>query len=190
MGFPYNSYANDYMLVIDETVNLGWFASDRYQSAGKVCIYTFIPNESRQTIDYETTDLDELCAMASLQSIATLPLTDEQKQAKAQALKRLSTVNSQLSTLNSQRDFEFVLNDAKTCYTLSDFTSAEAKRMCSDWLQKTRNLATLNEQLQKMRETSPSSRQQILNLENRIIELQAEVHNIEKNIRKTELSQP
>lgn len=190
MGFPYNSYANDYMLVIDETVNLGWFASDRYQSAGKVCIYTFIPNESRQTIDYETTDLDELCAMASLQSIATLPLTDEQKQTKTQARKRLSTVNSQLSTLNSQRDFEFVLNDAKTCYTLSDFTSAEAKRMCSDWLQKTRNLATLNEQLQKMRETSPSSRQQILNLENRIIELQAEVHNIEKNIRKTELSQP
>lgn len=190
MGFPYNSYANDYMLVIDETVNLGWFASDRYQSAGKVCIYTFIPNESRQTIDYETTDLDELRAMASLQSIATLPLTDEQKQTKTQARKRLSTVNSQRSTHHSQRDFEFVLNDAKTCYTLSDFTSAEAKRMCSDWLQKTRNLATLNEQLQKMRETSPSSRQQILNLENRIIELQAEVHNIEKNIRKTELSQP
>ena len=57
-------------------------------------------------------------------------------------------------------------------------------------MQKSKNLVTLNEQLQKMRETSPSSRQQILNLENRIIELQAEVHNIEKNIRKTELSQP
>ena len=190
MGFPYNSYANDYMLVIDETANLGWFASDRYQPAGKVCIYTFIPNESRQTIDYETTDLDELCAMASLQSISTLPLTDEQKQTKTQARKRLSTVNSPLSTLNSQRDFEFVLNDAKTCYTLADFTSANAKKLCSEWVQKSKNLVTLNEQLQKMRETSPSSRQQILNLENRIIELQAEVHNIEKNIRKTELSQP
>ena len=57
MGFPYNSYANDYMLVIDESAHLGWFASDRYQPDGKVCIYTFIPNESRQTIDYETTDL-------------------------------------------------------------------------------------------------------------------------------------
>ena len=190
MGFPYNSYANDYMLVIDETVNLGWFASDRYQPASKVCIYTFIPNESRQTIDYETTDLDELCAMASLQSIATLPLTDEQKQTKTQARKRLSTVNSQRSTHNSQRDFEFILNDDKTCYTLADFTSANAKKLCSEWVQKSKNLVTLNEQLQKMRETSPSSRQHILNLENRIIERQAEVHNIEKNIRKTELSQP
>ncbi|MDE5998866.1 MAG: hypothetical protein K2H04_02160, partial [Bacteroidaceae bacterium] len=49
MGFPYNSYANDYMLVIDETANLGWVASERYQPAGEVCIYTFIPNESPQT---------------------------------------------------------------------------------------------------------------------------------------------
>ena len=98
MGFPYNSYANDYMLVIDEGANLGWFASDRYQPVGKVCIYTFIPNESRQTIDYETADLNELRAVASLKSVATLPMTDEQKQAKAQARQRLSTVNSQLST--------------------------------------------------------------------------------------------
>lgn len=188
MGFPYNSYANDYMLVIDESANLGWFASDRYQPAGKVCIYTFIPNESRKTIDYETADLNELRALASLQSIATLPLTDEQKQAKAQAQKRLSTVNSQRSTHHSQRDFEFVLNDDKTCYTLSDFTSAEAQNKCSDWLQKTKNLAALNEQLQQMRDSSPTTRQQILNLEARIMELQNEIHNLEKSIRQLELS--
>lgn len=188
MGFPYNSYANDYMLVIDEAANLGWFASDRYQPHGKVCIYTFIPNPSRQTIDYETADLNELRALASLQSIATLPLTDEQKQAKAQARKRLSTVNSQRSTHNSQRDFEFILNDDKTCYTLSDFTSAEAQNKCSDWLQKTKNLSALNEQLQQMRDSSPTTRQQILNLETRIMELQNEIHNLEKSIRQLELS--
>ena len=56
MGFPFNSYANDYMLVIDETCNVGWFASDRYQPEGKVCIYTFIPNESRNPYDYENTE--------------------------------------------------------------------------------------------------------------------------------------
>ncbi len=187
MGFPYNSYANDYMLVIDEGANLGWFASDRYQPAGKVCIYTFIPNESRQTIDYETADLNELRAVASLKSVATLPMTDEQKQAKAQARQRLSTVNSQLSIVNSKRDFEFVLNDAKTCYTLNDFTSKEAQQQCREWLQKSKNLTALREQLQQMRETSPSARQQILNLETRIMELQNEVHNIEKNIRRLEL---
>lgn len=187
MGFPYNSYANDYMLVIDEAANLGWFASDRYQPHGKVCIYTFIPNESRQTIDYESTDLSELQNLASLQSIFAIPLTDEQKQAKAQAKKRLSTVNSQLSTVNSHKDFEFVLNDQRICYTLDDFKTPEAKQLCSEWVQKTKNYTALNNQLQEMRETAPTNRQPILNLEARIKELQSEMHHIEKEIRKAEL---
>ena len=38
IGMPFNSPANDYMYVIDELNNLGWFASDRYQPEDKVCI--------------------------------------------------------------------------------------------------------------------------------------------------------
>lgn len=187
MGFPYNSHANDYMLVIDEAANLGWFASDRYQPEGKVCIYTFVPNESRQTIDYETTDMNELRSIASLHSIASIPLTDEQQEAKAQARQRLSRLKSQTSNLKHHQDFEFVLNDSRTCYTLDDFHSDEARKQCGDWLQKSKNLTTLNEQLQQMRETSPTARQQILNLETRIRELQGESHTLEKQIRTLEL---
>ena len=187
MGFPYNSHANDYMLVIDEAANLGWFASDRYQPEGKVCIYTFVPNESRQTIDYETTDMNELRSIASLHSIASIPLTDEQQEAKAQARQRLSRLKAQSSNLKHHQDFEFVLNDSRTCYTLDDFHSDEARKQCDDWLQKSKNLTTLNEQLQQMRETSPTARQQILNLEARIRELQGEIHTLEKQIRTLEL---
>lgn len=187
MGLPYNSYANDYMLVIDEASNLGWFASDRYQPEGKVCIYTFVPNESRQTIDYETTDLNELRAIASLRSIISIPITDEQQKEKAEANQRLAKVRGQRAKVNSVRDFEFVLNDSRTCYTLDDFKSSEARKQCSDWLQKSKNLTTLNEQLQQMRETSPTSSQQIINLEARIRELQVEVHTLEKQIRTLEM---
>lgn len=187
MGLPYNSYANDYMLVIDEAANLGWFASDRYQPEGKVCIYTFVPNESRQTIDYETTDLNELRAIASLRSIISIPITDEQQKEKAEANQRLAKVRGQRAKVNSVRDFEFVLNDKRTCYTLDDFKSSEARKQCSDWLQKSKNLTTLNEQLQQMRETSPTSTQQIINLEARIKELQVEVHTLEKQIRTLEM---
>ena len=187
MGLPYNSYANDYMLVIDEGANLGWFASDRYQPEGKVCIYTFVPNESRQTIDYETTDLNELRAIASLRSIISIPITDEQQKEKAEANQRLAKVRGQRAKVNSVRDFEFILNDSRTCYTLDDFKSSEAKKQCSDWLQKSKNLTTLNEQLQQMRETSPTSTQQIINLEARIRELQVEVHTLEKQIRTLEM---
>lgn len=187
MGFPYNSYANDYMLVIDENDRLGWFASDRYQPDGKVCIYTFIPNDSRQTIDYETTDIDELRAAASLQSLAAIPMTDEQQQARNGAFKRIKQLTSTASTTR-YKEFEFILNDAKTCYTLDDFTSADAKQLCREWMQKTKNLTALNEQLQQMRETSPNNRQPILNLETRIMELQSETHNLAKQIRSVELS--
>ena len=187
MGLPYNSYANDYMLVIDEAANLGWFASDRYQPEGKVCIYTFVPNESRQTIDYETTDLNELRAIASLRSIISISITDEQQKEKAEANQRLAKVRGQRAKVNSVRDFEFVLNDSRTCYTLDDFKSSEARKQCSDWLQKSKNLTTLNEQLQQMRETSPTSSQQIINLEARIRELQIEVHTLEKQIRTLEM---
>ena len=187
MGFPYNSYANDYMLVIDDDANLGWFASDRYQPEGKVCIYTFIPNTSRHTIDYENTDLAEVRAAASLQSIASINLSESQQAAKAQAKQRVKQLKSSTAT-TKQHDFEFILNDSKTCYWLTDFTSPDAKRLCQEWLQKSKNLTTLNEQIQNLRTTSPSAKQQILNLEQRITELQIEVHNLEKAIRKAELN--
>ncbi len=187
MGFPYNSYANDYMLVIDEAARLGWFASDRYQPNGKVCIYTFIPNESRQTIDYETADLNELCAAASLRSISAIPMTDEEKQARIDALQRKRQLTATASATR-YKDFEFILNDARTCYTLDDFISNDAKKLCREWLQKSKNLTALNDQLQQLRENvSTTNRQTILNLETRIMELQTEVHTLEKQIRTFEL---
>lgn len=187
MGYPYNSYANDYMMVIDEEANLGWFASDRYQPDSKVCIYTFIPNPSRHTIDYETTDINEVRTAASLHSLSALSYTDEQRQTIAEAKQRVRQLTTTAHATTYQ-EFEFVLNDAKTYYSLADFTSYEAKKLCSEWVQKSKNLTTLNEQLQQLRDVSPSATQQILNLEKRIMELQDNVHQLAKSIRATELS--
>lgn len=187
LGYPYNSYANDYMLVIDETNELGWFASDRYQPADKVCIYTFIPNPSRRTIDYENTSLSDLQNAASLHSIANIRLTEEQQQEQRKALKRVQSLRG-TAAANLPTEFEFVINDAKTYYRLSDFTSPEAQKQCSEWLQKSKNLASLQEQLQQLRDQSPSATQQILNLEKRVIELQDDIHTLAKKIRSLELS--
>lgn len=114
-------------------------------------------------------------------------MTDEQQQARTGAFKRIKQLTSTASTTR-YKEFEFILNDAKTCYTLDDFTSADAKQLCREWMQKTKNLTALNEQLQQMRETSPNNRQPILNLETRIMELQSETHNLAKQIRSVELS--
>lgn len=52
VGMPFNSPANDYLMAIDETCNIGWFVTDRNQTADNVCIYRFIPNETREVYDF------------------------------------------------------------------------------------------------------------------------------------------
>jgi hypothetical protein len=69
VGMPFNSPYNDYMYVVDEWNNLGWFASDRYQPAGKVCLYIFIPNATKRVYNYETTDKARLARLARLASL-------------------------------------------------------------------------------------------------------------------------
>ena len=69
MGFPFNSPFNDYMYAIDDFNDLGWFASDRYQPEGKVCVYVFAPNNSKRVYDYDTTDPALLTNVAMLNGI-------------------------------------------------------------------------------------------------------------------------
>ena len=70
LGMPYNSPANDYMLAIDEFNGLGWFASDRNQPEGKVCIYVFIPNDIRKVYDTNIYPPEDLAPLALLTRIA------------------------------------------------------------------------------------------------------------------------
>ena len=183
---PYNSFANDYMMVIDDEYNLGWFASDRYQPSDSVCIYTFIPNESRHTLDYETTAPSVLQAFATLSSTATLPYTKEEQQLIAQARQRLLSSRQHVAT-SKRSDFRFVLNDTRDIYSIDDFKTPEAKELFQKYLSLTKRLADLRLQLQQSRDTTPDAREHILTLERRIIELDQEVNTLSKDIRRAEL---
>lgn len=45
LGMPFNSPFDDYMMAIDETHRVGWFATERNATADFVCIYLFQFNE-------------------------------------------------------------------------------------------------------------------------------------------------
>ena len=124
IGMPFNSPYNDYMLAIDEFNNLGWFASDRYQPEGKVCIYVFIPNETKSVYSFENTDKVQLAQLAQIHAIKDSWL-DQTEVRDAQ--RRLSALNSAPSNASSKREFEFVINDGHTYYTMADFTSPQAR---------------------------------------------------------------
>ena len=115
VGMPFNSPYNDYMYVIDEFNDLGWFASDRYQPEGKVCIYVFIPNSSKQVYNYEGMDPDKMISLAQLHSIKdTWTDTD----AVEAAQERLRTAANAKPQTTKKHDFQFIIDDHSTYYQL------------------------------------------------------------------------
>ena len=125
MGMPFNSPYNDYMYAIDEYTGIGWFASDRFQPEGKVCVYAFIPNSARVTIDYENTDKKELARLAQLKNIQA----KQKNQAAVKAAKeRLAAMISE-SPEEVKHTISFVISDTKTYYEMSDFKSPQARQM-------------------------------------------------------------
>jgi hypothetical protein len=125
LGFPFNSYANDYLLVIDEEHDLGWFASDRYQSPDSVCVYTFVPNKSRKTVDFENTPIEKVRQLATLRGFQTLwDNSNLQQREKAHAAVK-SIMNEAAGAATA--DFVFVVDDRTVYHNISDFKSEQAK---------------------------------------------------------------
>jgi len=91
IGMPFSSTANDYLYAIDEVNNLGYFVTDRRQPAGKVCIYVFVPNETRKNYQSEAYSDAQLRALADISCIAD---TWTDKTSRQQALARLNEVKS------------------------------------------------------------------------------------------------
>jgi len=126
VGMPFNSPFNDYMYVIDEFNNLGWFATDRYQPEDKVCIYVFIPNSSRVAYNYEAMDPQKMRNLAKLNA---LDETWKDVAEVTQARNKLAAAMTQVPKERKVYDFEFIVNDLYTYHSANDFTSARAKEL-------------------------------------------------------------
>lgn len=149
LGMPFNSTANDYMMVIDEYNNLGWFASDRNQPEDSVCIYVFIPNETKRTYNYENTDLQQMIKAATLNDIsATWENLDEINEAK----KRLADIMNNKIEQNNEKNFTFIINDKITYHTLENFHSTEAQKLFTKLTDKQKELEKIENELVKMRD--------------------------------------
>ncbi len=150
VGMPFNSPYNDYMFVIDEFNNLGWFASDRYQPEDKVCIYVFIPNASKKVYNYEATDPQKLIRLAQIHSIKE---TWKDKDEVNEAQKRLQKILNEKPRNEQTYDFEFVINDRLTYHQQSDFHSSQAKALFNKYRQQTKELERQQTELSRLRDS-------------------------------------
>ena len=192
VGMPFNSPYNDYMYAIDEYNNLGWFASDRYQPEGKVCIYVFIPNSSKQTYNYESMPTEQIISLAKLNSIK-----DSQRDSIEvnQAIERLETAIEYQPKESEVVDFSFVIDDQRTYHQLSDFKTEEAKKLFVTYQRMKRDFDEQQRKLKNQRKVYASSSDAkkkklspaILDTEKRANQMAIELYEQIKKVRKVEI---
>ncbi len=193
VGMPFNSPANDYLLVIDEYQQLGWFVTDRNQPVDTVCLYTFIPTETRRIYNEQELGAKKLAAMARISSIKD---TWKDMNAVNSAKKRLADARKGTKNEAKNRDFTFVINDFRTYYTLSDFKDPLAQQKAKIWLEtqkeydaKAKELASLRAKYAAMNEVQRVQiAAQIRLTETAFERLAADKLALEKEIRRIELN--
>ena len=190
LGMPFNSTANDYMLAINEVANLGWFATDRNQPEGFVCVYLFIPNNGKVKYD-ETLGFETLYSRARITSIADTQDDDELLRKATQQYAMLLYTSSQDG---NKADFFFIMDDSRDYTRLSDFVSESARELFVEWRMRTvaqeNNLALLERKRDEYASASvvekAAMHDAILDLEAEVEEEQAELAAMERDIRRLE----
>ena len=189
LSMPFNSTANDYMMVVDELKGLGWFVSDRFQPEGKVCVYLFIPNDSRKQLDESEND-ELLSARAALTSIRDTWRTES----NYDELIRLAKTDIVNTHKQKTHDFEFFVNDRTVYYSLEDFRSTEAKSFFERVISLKQQANSLESNLDEKRQTyikgnktvKDQMRPTILQAETELKSLLSQIGEWEKKTRNTE----
>lgn len=184
LGMPFNSPANDFLMVIDRANNMGWFVSDRYQPVDKLCIYSFIPNDNREVYDASTpkNTLRQLAMLMPLQLSQISP--EERRQLAADYAK-----NKQESKREDKSNV-FIINDNTVYYSLDEFRHPEARKAAKEWWDASQRLQAIGEQLDELRRVYTKQKtggEEILRLEQEQTALQAKASAAAVRMRALEL---
>ena len=196
LGMPFNSEANDYMYAIDEYNRIGYFVSDRHQPEGKVCIYIFVPSDSRKTYDLSAYTEQQMRGFADISRIADTWGDGKERQAALARLKNLRAAgkNSQ-SAKTTDTDQLLVISDALTYSSAKDFRSREAAALYDQLVNARKQPSTINKELDSARDdfakANASDREglkkEILLAEKEVLQLAERVKTLEKQARNTEI---
>ena len=191
IGMPFNSEANDYMYVIDELSNIGYFVTDRRQPEGKVCVYMFIPPTSRHIYNSDAYSDAQLRGFADISRIAN---TWGKGTERKQALERLKAINKANPTLQSKSAINFIVNDRITYTDISQFQAPDSPDLYRELQSTKKQLKETEQLLEKSRnfyakakpEDKRVLRTEILDAERQFVRLTNDVKTLEKRIRQSE----
>lgn len=182
LNMPFNSPANDYLYVFDEEKGVGWFATDRFQPEGKVCIYTFIPNEEVKLVESDDDKYIENRARITSIKNSWRPGKDY-RSIREKAKKEIAKAETKSA------DFTFVIDDSRVYHFYSDFKSAKARILFQDLQSKQKSLDILNDNLETKRfDYSKASEAQKKSLSAIITDLEISQEQLVKTISDLEVS--
>ena len=147
IGMPYNSPANEYMMVIDEIRQIGYLATDRFSKPGYVHVYSFaIPEQKQYWRNIGNTALVEY---------AKLQKFELQKKDVAESIEyeNLEDATETSKDIIGIGDFRFIINDSVVYYTIEDFKMSDAKDKYLEWKAVESQQQVEYEQLMKLRES-------------------------------------
>lgn len=179
LGLPFNSTANDYLLVIDEFTGAGWFATDRNRHPGKVTIYTFIPQNLRVNVD---PDDPQLAALAALSDISLTRKPGKDYSAVFRAIEEGKAMDN---TPVQAPDFLLSFPDGRVYTNLADFSNPDARDAMKTYLAKEKKYRQILADLQELRlkyasgDTGVSS--VILEVESKLPAARAELRSLRNN---------
>lgn len=184
IGMPFNSLDNDYMYVIDETNQTGWFATERNQKKGNVIIYQFRHQDEKIYIPMD--DQAHLISAAQLK-------TSRKDTLKADVV----MVQVKETNFGERHEMYFQLND-RVSYTNTDqFRSEKALKLWNEWHRISVDLNEKEEKLKKLRTDFDSTEdiedrklltKDIINMEEFIVKSKRLLEEKDKNIREEEIN--
>ena len=186
IGMPFNSEANDYMYAIDEANRIGYFVSDRRQPEGKVCIYIFIPQETRKTYDAAKYTDEQIRGYADITSIADTWGNGAERKAA------LDRIKSKYSPIDVPGQLVSTGDEASA----EEYHSQEAKLLYQKLLNEQNSLDIVNSRLEQLRQKYHKAnagersqmKSEILKLEEDAIVLNANVKKLDKATRNAEIN--
>lgn len=150
IGMPYNSPANDYMMVIDEVTGAGWWATDRNTDEDHVKIYVFKNSDLRSNYPSDTESIESYAMLSRF--------TPADGAVRADIFGALNALNHRKS---AEAAFEFAMPDGRIMTRLTDFRSSEAREAMEEWLEMSATVARNRSELESLRMSRDATRGEI-----------------------------
>ncbi len=187
MGMPYNSPADDYLLVVDEQTGLGWWASDRNHIKDSVTVYIYIPNVLRENYHPDEANLDIL---ASLSDITHTWPAGFDKDATLEKLKVLETGSEE-----TEGSFAFVVAPGVTYVKIENAKTKQGLALLEKYVAEDAAHKADEEKLAGLRAKYAKSGEKerkamassLLQLENKVEQHRAKLYELANEVRKAEM---